>query len=343
VDQPLARTKNTPDKSTNCPSNHRTHKPTLRQHLIPSPSTTTPSSTSSRHHHDSHPSSSPIAIRRWRKHPLQAIKEWPTIKKQLQQTKYDAIIDAQGLIKSAWLTKKAQGPIHGYDKQSAREPLTSHWYQHHHNVPKNQHAIERTRELLAKSLNYPKPTTPPQNNLKLPKQTEPPTTQKPYIVLLHGTTWKTKKWPTQNWKTLANKITETDYEIHCPWGNKQEHQQAQTICHNNPKAHCLPKMTLTQIAHTLKNAKAVISVDSGLSHLTAALETPQLTLYGPTDPNRIGTIGKNQHHITSHFPCTPCLQKKCQYTGQEIPSPACMHKLTPELIFTNLPVPKQIQ
>ncbi|HFE6225432.1 glycosyltransferase family 9 protein, partial [Klebsiella pneumoniae] len=44
-------------------------------------------------------------------------------------------------------------------------------------------------------------------------------------------------------------------------------------------------------------ARAVVSVDTGLSHLTAALDKPNFTLYGPTDPGLIGGYGKNQHIV----------------------------------------------
>lgn len=54
----------------------------------------------------------------------------------------------------------------------------------------------------------------------------------------------------------------------------------------------LPKLTLTELADQITNAKAVISVDTGLAHLTAALDKPNITLYGATDPKLIGTYGK---------------------------------------------------
>ena len=56
----------------------------------------------------------------------------------------------------------------------------------------------------------------------------------------------------------------------------------------------LPKLSLEKVAEVLAGAKAVISVDTGLSHLTAALDRPNITLYGPTDPGLIGGYGKNQ-------------------------------------------------
>ncbi len=104
-----------------------------------------------------------MAIRRWRKAwfsaPIKA--ERKAFREALQAENYDAVIDAQGLVKSAALvTRLAHGVKHGMDWQTAREPLASLFYNRKHHIAKQQHAVERTRELFAKSLGYSKPQTP---------------------------------------------------------------------------------------------------------------------------------------------------------------------------------------
>lgn len=97
----------------------------------------------------------PVAIRRWRKHWFgsQQREERVLFKRELQSRQYDVVIDAQGLIKSAALvTRLAKGVKHGQDSRSAREPFASWWYDKRHEINKQQHAVERTRELFAKSL-----------------------------------------------------------------------------------------------------------------------------------------------------------------------------------------------
>jgi len=61
----------------------------------------------------------------------------------------------------------------------------------------------------------------------------------------------------------------------------------------------LPKLSLAEVAKELAGAQCVVSVDTGLSHLTAALDRPNITLFGPTDPGLIGGYGKNQHQVVS--------------------------------------------
>lgn len=101
----------------------------------------------------------PVAIRRWRKAwfsaPIKA--ERKAFRDAVQAERYDAIIDAQGLVKSAALvTRLAHGVKHGMDWQTAREPLASLFYNRRHHIARQQHAVERTRELFAKSLGYQK-------------------------------------------------------------------------------------------------------------------------------------------------------------------------------------------
>lgn len=102
----------------------------------------------------------PVAIRRWRKAwfsaPIKA--ERKAFREAVQARRYDAIVDARGLVKSAALvTRLAHGVKHGMDWQTAREPLASLFYNRRHHIAKQQHAVERTRELFAKSPGYAKP------------------------------------------------------------------------------------------------------------------------------------------------------------------------------------------
>lgn len=118
-----------------------------------------------------------MAIRRWRKAwfsaPIKA--ERKAFREAVQARRYDAIVDAQGLVKSAALvTRLAHGVKHGMDWQTAREPLASLFYNRRHHIAKQQHAVERTRELFAKSLGYAKPdlgATTPSHSIFCAKRT----------------------------------------------------------------------------------------------------------------------------------------------------------------------------
>lgn len=239
----------------------------------------------------------PVAIRRWRKHwfGIQQREERVQFKRVLQARTYDLVIDAQGLIKSAALvTRLAKGIKHGQDSRSAREPFASWWYDKRHEISKQQHAVERTRELFAKSLGYPKPESPGDYAIAAHFLTSLPVDVPRYLVFLHATTRDNKHWPEAHWRELIRLLQPEGVHIKLPWGAEHEHQRALRLAQGFDNVEVLPKLTLEEVARQLAGASAVVSVDTGLSHLTAALNRPNITLYGPTDPGLIGGYGKNQ-------------------------------------------------
>ncbi|WP_062746893.1 lipopolysaccharide heptosyltransferase RfaC [Erwinia persicina] len=239
----------------------------------------------------------PVAIRRWRKHWFgsQVREERVVFKRALQSREYDAVIDAQGLMKSAALvTRLAKGEKHGQDSRSAREPFASWWYDKRHEVSKQQHAVQRTRELFAKSLGYELPATTGDYAIAQHFTQALPADADRYLVFLHATTRDNKHWPEDHWRELIGLMQPSGLKIKLPWGAEHEHQRAVRLADGFDFVEVLPRLTLEQVARTLAGARAVVSVDTGLSHLTAALDRPNITLYGPTDPGLIGGYGKNQ-------------------------------------------------
>jgi heptosyltransferase-1 len=242
----------------------------------------------------------PVAIRRWRKNwfsaPVKA--ERKAFYQSLRATQYDAVIDAQGLIKSAALvTRKARGVKHGMDWNSAREPLASFFYNKRHAIAKQQHAVERTRELFAKSLGYEKPAQQGDYAIAPHFLAGAPIDANKYVVFLHATTRDEKHWPESNWRDLIQLMHKTGLRIKLPWGAQHERERAVRLAEGFDYVEVLPRLSLEQVAKQLAGALAVVSVDTGLSHLTAALNRPNITLYGPTDPGLIGGYGQNQHEI----------------------------------------------
>ncbi|MBT0727410.1 lipopolysaccharide heptosyltransferase RfaC [Rosenbergiella australiborealis] len=242
----------------------------------------------------------PVAVRRWRKNWFREDirAERKHFYQQLTCVHYDAVIDAQGLIKSsALITRKSRGIKHGLDWQSAREPVASWWYDRSYRLAKQQHAVEKIRALFARSLGYQKPTTPGDYAIAQHFLNTLPEDANHYLIFLHATTRDDKHWPESAWEALIDLVTARGLKIKLPWGSEVEHQRAIRLATGRPQVEVLPKLTLSEVAKQLAGARAVVSVDTGLSHLTAALDRPNITLYGPTDPALIGGYGKNQHVI----------------------------------------------
>ena len=110
----------------------------------------------------------PIGLRRWRRGWRKAWDsgELGEFARLLRQQRYDLVIDAQGLIKSALPAVLAHGRRAGLDRVSAREPLSALFYQRRYRVARGQHAVERVRQLFAQALAYPLPADPPDYGLR---------------------------------------------------------------------------------------------------------------------------------------------------------------------------------
>ena len=239
----------------------------------------------------------PFAWRRWRKNifTLFSNSEWQQFKKTLQQKKYDYVIDAQGLIKSAIVTRMARGMHYGFDRKSIREPLASLLYNKNFHVEKAQHAIIRIRKLFALTLGYSFDGNNIDYGIKAPLLEA--NLPENYSVFIVNTSRRNKQWPIENWRKLLEKMQREKQIVIIPEGYQHERQKIQEIISGFNNIIILPQGNLTRVFNLLANAKAIVSVDTGLAHLAAALNKPNITLYGPTNEHLIGTVGKNQIHL----------------------------------------------
>lgn len=282
-------------------------------------------------------------LRRWRKSPWQAFKqkEWQHFIKELRQEKYDAVIDAQGLVKSALVSMLAKGPRFGLDFKSARGKLISLSYHRRIFASKNQHAVSKNRELFAKIFNYPLVHTAPDYGIRYERLPHLHLGEKT-IVFLHGTTWPTKHWPEKYWQQLALIAASQGYQVLLPWGNEAEHVRAQEIWHfvKNKGAvtlpQVLPKLTLAQLGGVIAHAVGIVAVDTGLGHMAAAMAVPTLSLYGPTDPDLTGAYGPGQQHLAVTAPCAPCFGRTCKKAQLHEVMPPCFASLPPEKVWQAL-------
>ena len=275
----------------------------------------------------------PIAIRRWRKALWRLPRDatWQAMRATLSATPYDLVLDAQGLLKSAFLGIFANGPRVGYDRASVREKLSTVFYQRTIAVAKGQHAVERTRQLFAHAMNYAAPTAIGDYALDRQRVGAELNDHKK-ILLLHGTTWASKHYPENYWTALATLAQQDGFDVALPWGNAIEQARAERIAAHSG-ARVLPKLSLSAIAGEIASSAGVICVDSGLGHLACAFEVPTVSIYGATNPDLTSTYGRTQRALAAQFACAPCLQRECQYHGASIEKPACYDSLPPAQVW----------
>lgn len=239
----------------------------------------------------------PLAWRRWRKQPVNAWRkqEMQDFFRALRRERYDVIIDAQGLVKSAVVARLAHGVCCGLDFASARETAAALCYQRRYKVVFTQHAVLRMRQLFAAVLGYPVPDSAPDYGIC--QHFPSPSSESRRLLFVHGASWATKTWPAEYWRTLAQYCTAAHWTIALPWGSVEERQRAEYIAAVGGTIEVLPKLSLAALAAEVMTCRAVVAVDTGLGHLAAALHIPTLSLYGPTDPTQIGAcgVGPNVH------------------------------------------------
>ena len=280
----------------------------------------------------------PVALRRWRKHPWAAWRQqqWSAFRQQIRQQHFDAIIDAQGLLKSAVLLLGLRQSVIGYDWHSAREPLASLFYRRRIVVNVQQHAVERTRSLFAAALGYTVPQQMGQYGLQWQHNRQQ---CQPAVLLLHGTTWATKHWPEAYWYQLAQQINALGLSVWLTWGNAVEQARAQRIAAHCQQSRIIPYQPLPSLIPQLLQAQAAVAVDTGLAHICAALSIPTVTLYGPTSAVRSGAYGQGQINLHSNWHCAPCLKRCCQLPAAQQrrgEQPPCFQAVTPDRVLAAL-------
>ena len=231
----------------------------------------------------------PLAVRRWRRSWWRSDtrREIGEFAAELRRVRYDAVIDTQGLLKSAVVARAAHGERHGLDWKSSREPLGV-FYDRTYRVDRHRHAVERNRELAALALAYRRANgaeygiAPESHSRFVPQR---------YAVLAHATSADAKLWPEARWIALGNRLRGLGVRALLPWGSPLERDRSERLARSLKDAHVLPRLPLGDLTAVLADAECVVGVDTGITHLAAALGTVTVGIYTATDPSLTGLYG----------------------------------------------------
>ncbi len=236
-----------------------------------------------------------VALRRWRRSLLSRATraEIASVKRNVRRAAYDLVIDAQGLLKSAWVARWARAPIAGLASDSARERVASTFYSRRVSVPREMHAVERCRALAAAALDYTASDSP---RFDLTCHAKPAiTVNGPYAVLLTNASRATKRWPAQRWVDVERELAERGMISLLFWGSDSEERPTRELAAAMRRAVVAPRSPLDAVAASLSGARMVIGVDTGLTHLAAALGRPTVGIYCDYDPALVGLVGGGSH------------------------------------------------
>jgi heptosyltransferase-1 len=262
----------------------------------------------------------PCEIRRWRKSPFAAPtrQQWNAFKADLRQTPYDAVIDLQGLTKSALVARLARlapgGQRYALANQtdgSGYEAPTRWVADVAIRIEPRTPAVQRSRELAAQALSYSfaphpnfglkVPPAPAAQAAKVaqalaasgvadaPKPTQTPGAAAagpawPQVAFVHGTSRADKEWPLVHWIELGQRLNAAGFQISLPHGNAKELAVSQTLAAAlnagaPASAVVWPLLALDALTRRLARCAGVIGVDSGVSHIAVALDLPHVQLY----------------------------------------------------------------
>jgi heptosyltransferase-1 len=240
----------------------------------------------------------PMAWRKWRRALLSG-STWAAmrgLRADLRAEPYDLVLDLQGLLKSALWARQANGPVAGYDRRSAREPAAAWAYHRSSTVGKDLHAVQRCRLLAAAHLGYAAPAGPPDFGIRVQKPGWGP--KAPYAVLIPNASRKEKLWPERHWVSVGKRLMERGLIPVVLWGTDEEQTLAERIA-ADCEGDVPPLLRVGEMAAVLAGARQVVGLDTGFTHLAAALGRPTIGIYcdhepglaGITGPGRVASIG----------------------------------------------------
>ena len=249
----------------------------------------------------------------------QIVQEVKAFCKNLRSSAYDVVIDFQGLLKSGIFVGISRGkqklgfaPVREKSHIFLNEKIP---------FPKTPlHAVERYLFLIASlgcfgvSPEFFIPIRQSHRDRVLTFLTENEVTfDKPLILLHPGTRWKTKMWVEENWAAFGDRLLkETGAQVVFT-GSIDDVSLIERITGQMRFAaiNTAGRWCLNELAFLQKQADVVIIPDSGPMHLAAAMGTPVVALFGPTDPKLTGPYGEGHRVIMKTTECQPCFKRTC--------------------------------
>ena len=215
---------------------------------------------------------------------LQLLKK--SIKELQSFGNYDLIVDMQGLIKSAIVSKILGKNTHGFDKNSTRESVAALLYKSSSNISYESGVVDRNCFVVSDALGFTIDDTMILNKKPIFKTSKEFTldTSSKNIAFVIGASWPSKIYPKELVKKVCNDLKENTFII---WGNDEEKERAEWICENSRYAKVAPKLSLAQLVSYISSMDLVIGNDTGPTHMAWAQNISSITLFGPTTTRMI--------------------------------------------------------
>jgi len=241
---------------------------------------------------------------------------WVGIARQLRPRKYDVVLDAQGLIKSAAVARAAGGArTIGFAREHLREPLARALYSETVTPRSGTHVVHKNLALL-RALGVEVQT--PRFRLRH----DPPSMRVraaigevggAFAVVNPGGGWPNKRWPADRFGAVAAAVrARAGLPALVLWGPDDRARANEVVAASQGAARLAPETSLADVVALVRAAALVVAGDTGPLHLAAAVGAPIVGIYGPTDPARNGPWSADDECVSRHAVCECYHLRRCR-------------------------------
>lgn len=244
---------------------------------------------------------------------------WLRARRQLQTRQYDVAADFQGLVKSATLARLSGARrLIGFGREALREPAAAFLYTERVPVAaQGLHVIEKNL-VLAKALG-----ASVSGALEFPIASVKSTAldavrgrgKSNFALINPGAAWPNKRWPPADFGRVARHLRDRHQLASIVmWGPGEEDLAKAVVDASDGAASAAPPTTLTDLVALAREARLFVSGDTGPTHIAAAVGTPVVALFGPTDPTRNGPWSEADRTLSRYDACDCHYERRCRRT-----------------------------
>ena len=236
-----------------------------------------------------------------------------SLRRSLRRREYDLVVDLQGLLKSALVSRMARtrriiGP--SFRREGAGLLYSAVAGRRN----KNRHAVEENLDVVR---HLGLQILPPEFPVRFPEMSV--TERRPRVALVPASRWPTKNWPAASFTAAARRLQERAKASVFIFGGKADAQVCGKIAGSLPQRvqNLAGKTSLAEMGGWFAQMDLVIANDTGPIHMAAAVGVPVLAIFGPTDAKRTGPYGPAHRVVAAELGCRPCFRAACPHGSAE--------------------------
>ena len=256
----------------------------------------------------------------------------PDLIRSLRTPGFDAVIDLQGLLRSAVLTRLTGcGRRIGFADGREQSPL---FYTEKYELPRHSmHAVDRYLALCQR-LGAGVPAEPvfpipvrDVHRARVSGLLGDFGEGRPLVVVNPTAKWQSKRWPAASFAAVADILCRQCNAGVVLVGGPSETAIVSEVAAlmTHPFLDLSGRISIMELAALLERADLFLGNDSGPMHLASATRTPTVALFGPTDPRRTGPYNPKARVVNARLDCMPCFRRSCE-------RPRCMEELLPQAV-----------